>query len=64
MSDAHESCDREGVARVYLEHRQGPDNPTDATERPTFLRLVGGPSRPDVVALGCGTGGDGVLDQL
>jgi SAM-dependent methyltransferase len=54
MPDRDEFYDRDGVREEYLQHRQRPDNPNDAIERPIFLELAGDLAGLDIIDLGCG----------
>jgi SAM-dependent methyltransferase len=42
------------VRERYLAHRERPDNPNDAIERPLFLELAGDLADLDILDLGCG----------
>lgn len=55
-----EFFDRPDVRERYRAHRERPDNPNDAIERPIFLRLAGELRGLDIVDLGCGDAGFGV----
>ncbi len=46
--------DQDDVLATYLAHRQRPDNPNDALERPVFLELAGNLQNIDIIDLGCG----------
>ena len=46
--------DQDEVLATYLAHRQRPDNPNDALERPVFLDLAGDLRNLDIIDLGCG----------
>lgn len=54
MPGHDEFYDRDDIHEAYLRHRQRPDNPNDAIERPIFLELAGDLSGLDIIDLGCG----------
>lgn len=54
MSPDKEFYDNPEVRSQYLAHRDRPDNPNDALERPIFLELAGDLAGLDIIDLGCG----------
>jgi SAM-dependent methyltransferase len=54
MSEDQAFYDKPSVQAKYLAHRDRPDNPNDALERPCFLELAGNLGNLDIVDLGCG----------
>jgi SAM-dependent methyltransferase len=54
MSEDKEFYDIPEVLEYYLAHRERPDNPNNALERPLFLELAGNLTNLDIIDLGCG----------
>lgn len=54
MPEEQPFYDHPAVQAQYFAHRNRPDNPNDALERPIFLELAGDLAGLDILDLGCG----------